>query len=51
MEEQDYREVHFHVYCEKCKHKDLKETDRPCDECLDNPLNQFTDKPTKFEEK
>lgn len=51
MGEQIYREVKFNVYCEKCKYKGTKEEDYPCCECLDNPLNLYSNKPTKFEDK
>ena len=49
MHENEYQEVYFHDYCEKCKHKDLKEVKDPCHECLSNPVNLFTHKPVKFE--
>lgn len=46
-----YKEVYFHKYCESCKHKGLKDTDEPCNECLDNPVNLYSHKPVKYEEK
>lgn len=49
--EQMYKEVLFDQYCEKCKHNDNKETESPCDECLENPVNLYSHKPVKFEEK
>ena len=49
--DEDYKMVEYHKYCETCKHKGLKENEEPCAECLDNPLNMYTDKPIKFEEK
>lgn len=45
-----YKEVYFNQYCKTCKHKDVKEADDPCDECLNNPLNVESHKPTKWEE-
>lgn len=46
-----YKEVYFHQYCETCKHKDKEENEFPCDECLDSPLNLYSHKPTRWEEK
>ena len=45
MDNQNYKEVFFNVYCPTCKHKDIKETDiytddakeEPCNECLTVP--------------
>lgn len=48
--DENYKEVLFHKYCEKCKHKDLKESKDPCNECLDTPAN-ISEKPVKFEAK
>lgn len=45
------KEVYFHMYCEKCKHKEVKDIDEPCNECLDNTTNVYSHKPVKFEEK
>ena len=50
MDAQDYKEVYFHQYCERCKHKDVKDNDEPCEECLSNPINLYSHKPVKFEE-
>ncbi len=49
--EQLYREVSFDRYCETCKHHKKNETDSPCDECLDTPINLYSLKPVKWEEK
>lgn len=45
------KEVYFSEYCEKCKNHDTKETDEPCNECLDIPMRYNSHKPEKFEEK
>ena len=39
------------VRCKDCKHKDKKETDEPCNECLGNCARPDTHKPLRFEEK
>lgn len=43
--------VDFDKYCENCKYKDTKETEDPCNECLDNPTNINTKKPINYKEK
>ena len=45
------KEVYFDQYCKTCKHFDKKEVDDPCDECLKNPVNTYSHKPTEWEEK
>lgn len=49
--ENDYREVRFDEYCKFCKHKATKETEDPCNECLEEYLNLHTPKPVKFDER
>lgn len=46
-----YKEVYFDQYCKACKHEKLPETDDPCDECLNEPVNLYSHKPVKWEEK
>lgn len=48
---ENYKEVYFDQYCKTCKYKDTKETDDPCDECLYEPVNLYSHKPVKWEEK
>lgn len=50
MDEEIYKEVYFDQYCKTCKHKDVKDVDDPCDECLSNPINLYSHKPVKWEE-
>lgn len=51
MPEEDYKEVYFGQYCPTCKHKKRSETDYPCRVCLDYPINLYSHKPVKWEEK
>lgn len=44
------KEVKFDVFCNKCIHKDTKETDMPCDECLEYGYNEDSTKPIHFKE-
>lgn len=48
--EQEYKEVRFDIYCQKCVHKDLDEVKDPCNECLDEPYNYQSEKPVMFKE-
>ena len=47
----NYKEVYFDPYCSKCKHLKKPETEEPCNECLNNPVNEYAHRPVKFEEK
>lgn len=53
MEEFDtgMKEVYFDQYCDKCEYSDLDEAEDPCDECLSNPTNLYSHKPTNYKEK
>lgn len=46
-----YKEVYFDQYCNKCKNKKVDVNESPCSECLDDPVNLYSHKPVKFEEK
>ena len=46
-----YKEVDFNRYCSTCNHEGTDEKDKPCNECLENPVNEFSDKPVMWEEK
>lgn len=43
-------EVDFNTYCKLCKHKDVLETDDPCNECLEQGYNYNTSKPVNYKE-
>ena len=47
----EYQEVYFHLYCEKCEYKGLDSVEEPCNHCLDNPINIRSHKPVDFKEK
>lgn len=44
------KEVYFGRYCSTCKHRNLHEAEDPCDACLEQPCNDYSHKPTKYEE-
>lgn len=41
----------YHIYCKKCKHEKVPETEDPCDECLREPVQQFTFRPINYKPK
>lgn len=43
------REVNYEKYCGICKNWDCPECMDPCFECLDHPLNYYTDRPVNYE--
>ena len=45
------KEVYFDKYCPTCEHRDVKEVDDPCAECLDEPARPESHKPVKYEER
>ena len=46
-----YKEVYYDQYCSKCEHKDLKDNEQPCNDCLLEPVNVHSHKPVNFKEK
>lgn len=47
----DYKEVRFDVWCQKCIHEKKKETEEPCDECLECGCNWNSTRPVHFKKK
>ena len=43
--------VDYKQYCPKCMYWEKKETEDPCWECLDNPVNEDSHKPKEYKEK
>lgn len=50
MENENWKEVLFVVYCPKCKHAFKSSSDEPCDECLATGGRLNSHKPVMFEE-
>ena len=48
---QEYKEVYFDQYCQTCEHWSKEDTEAPCRHCLDEPINLYSHKPVKWEEK
>lgn len=49
--EDSYKEVYFGTYCKTCQHEALAEDQDPCYDCLAEPVNLYSHKPVKWEEK
>lgn len=43
--------VDFEKYCKKCKYNNTAESDVPCWECLEQPVNYNSEKPIHFKER
>lgn len=46
-----FKEVYFEIYCPKCEHHEKTEQEDPCWDCLNNPVNEYSHKPTHYKEK
>lgn len=45
------KEVWYFKYCKSCEHFDKKESEDPCWDCLNEPFNDGSHKPTRYKEK
>lgn len=43
--------VRFDIYCPKCVHRDVSETDDPCNRCLTQGWNEDSNKPIEYKAK
>lgn len=48
MEKYNLKEVYFDNFCALCEHKDKKENESPCDDCLNEPVNENSHRPVFF---
>lgn len=46
--EYKYKEVYFDNFCALCIHKDKDENETPCDDCLNEPVNEHSHTPVHF---
>lgn len=46
--EDNYKEVFFGVFCASCKHRNLNESEDPCNECLGATVNLNSHKPINY---
>lgn len=47
---EDYKEVRYERYCQTCKFKATKQYEEPCNKCLEEYTNLYTEKPVRWEE-
>lgn len=43
--------VDFYTHCKTCEYENTIETDAPCNECLEQPTNEYTTRPVMWKEK
>lgn len=46
----EMKEVRFDLYCHKCKNYVIPEEEDPCDICLTETTNLYSEKPVCYEE-
>ena len=46
-----FKEVYFYNFCSQCINKEKEENESPCDECLEEPVNEYSHTPVKFQKK
>lgn len=43
--------VNFRLYCPKCKDYESRADEDPCNDCLEHPVNMYSEKPVRYTEK
>ena len=51
MNSEGMKIVNFRLYCPKCEHYAVKQEDEPCNSCLEESVNQYSEKPVNYKEK
>ena len=51
MSEYIFKEVYFDNFCYLCENKDKPEEEDPCNECLTNPVNEYSHAPINYKKK
>lgn len=49
--EEIHKEVYFDKYCRLCESRDVEEYEDPCNDCLGEPVNVYSNKPVNWKEK
>lgn len=49
MNSDGHKEVCFDKFCSTCANRYVDELEEPCDECLGEPTNLYSNKPIKYE--
>ena len=45
-----WKEVDYAKYCKTCVYYDKEDIDDPCNECLAEPMNEYSRKPVEYKE-
>lgn len=51
MNENGEKFVNFRLYCPKCKNYEVAQDEEPCNECLENTVNVYSEKPINYKER
>ena len=51
MSEYNYKEVYFSEYCSRCLNEKKEEHEEPCCDCLEEPMQEYSHKPSRFIER
>lgn len=49
MNSDGQKEVYFDKFCSTCVNRDVDDLEMPCDECLGEPTNLYSNRPIKYE--
>ena len=49
--DENLKEVRFDIYCDRCKYRDYKEGQDPCNDCLEVGMREGTHVPEHWEGK
>lgn len=50
MQPNEMKEVRFDLYCHRCEYISCSEHEEPCDTCLTEETNLYSEKPVCFKE-
>lgn len=49
MSTSNSKEVYYFIYCSTCKHAHVHPDEDPCNDCLDQPLNENSHRPVRYD--
>lgn len=51
MDQDNLKIISFDKYCRACKYYDKDENENPCEQCLDEPVRLYSEKPFYYSKK
>lgn len=45
MDKKPFKDLYFNAYCRSCKFETKDEKDSPCEDCLNEPIQSYSNKP------